>query len=658
MPADLHGEPMTNPHEFRQDCGEPQMAMQSKLAQTAQGKYELVKAYMMRHAEEKLSHSSVCYRHHPDHSNLLPKKYTMDKLEEDLRALPAEDCEAISHMWNLFGTASGRQRQIIMRGMLSQCCFPQLSDVSTTVKELLRIDFVISLPVELAFKVLGYLDAKSLSMASMVSKGWQQLANDDVVWYHLCEQHIDRKCTTCGWGLPLLERRRLRQSKQAVMQRLECLSTNSTGLADSVSSGAKRSSNLISGSGEVEPKNSKFQCTQTTTRPWKDVYIERFKIEQNWRMGHCSVKDFRHPSPVLCLQFDEQHLMTGTCDGLVTIWDVETKKLVRQLHGHIRGVSALKFDSTKLVTGSWDQSIRVWNYRTGQCLCTFGGHESKILCIDFDSNLIAAGGVDASIKIWDFVTKSCFTLRGHRAAVHSVRIHKSSNTLFTSSEDLTVRMWCLSSKKCIRIFGGPENGPHAHVAQIQYALPVTLEHLEGDDEHDHHVLSAESASDDEGSNGYSATEIPASVTASTATSSSDLQPQNVFGLGEVNNFDAVHNHFKHHHPGDENHTRATRPTHLLTASLDNTIKLWDIQTGRCARTLFGHIEGVWCIAADHFRIVSGAHDKLVKVWDVQSGKCWHTYSGHTKPVCCVGLTDTAFASGGDDGLVRLRSFDV
>lgn len=643
---------------------EPQSVPRSKLAQTAEGTYELVKAYMTRHAEKKLSHSSVCYRHHPDHSNLVPTKYTMDKLEEDLRSLPAEDCEAISHMWNLFGVASGRERQIIMRGMLSQCCFPQLSDVSTTVKDLLRIDFVVSLPVELAFKVLGYLDAKSLCMASMVSKGWQQLANDDVVWYHLCEQHIDRKCTTCGWGLPLLERRRLRQSKQAVMQRLECLSTNSAGATNGpirnvlgcAASCTKRNRDSLAEAGAPAPRHSKFQCTQMITRPWKDVYIERFKIEQNWRTGHCSVKDFRHPSPVLCLQFDEQHLMTGTCDGLVTIWDVETKKLTRQLHGHIRGVSALKFDSTKLVTGSWDQSIRVWNYRTGQCLCTFGGHESKILCIDFDSNLIAAGSVDATIKIWDFVTKSCFTLRGHRAAVHSVRIHKASNTLFTSSEDLTVRMWCLTSKKCIRIFGGPENEPHAHVAQIQYALPVTLDHLEGEDAHNHHFLSAESNSDDENTHGYSATEIPAPATVSAAVSPSNSRPSSA--LEETNNFDVVHSHFRYHHHGDGDHQRATRPTHLLTASLDNTIKLWDIQTGRCARTLFGHIEGVWCIAADNFRIVSGAHDKLVKVWDVQSGKCWHTYSGHTKPVCCVGLSDTAFASGGDDGLVRLRSFDV
>lgn len=641
-----------------------------------------------------------CYRHHPSHSNLVPDKYTMADLQSELETLPREDCEVISHMWNLFSTASSLQRQIIMKGMLSQCCFPQLSEIATTTKELLRIDFIASLPIELSFMILGYLDAKSLCNASMVSKTWKQLADDDVVWYHLCEQHIDRKCTTCGWGLPLLERRRLKRGKQDMIDRLETLteisqrsrspfpeipsitstSTPSSSVASSsVASSAATSSSAtpcISGNKRTrestpsEIESSKVQCREVT-RSWKDVYLERYKIERNWRLGKCLVKDFQHSAPILCLQFDEQLMMTGTMDGVVTIWDVETKRKIRQLQGHIRGVSALKFDSNKLVTGSWDQSVRVWNYRTGQCCCTFGGHESKILCIDFDSNLIAAGSADATIKIWDFVTKSCFTLRGHTKPVHSVRLHKESSTLFTSSEDLTVRMWCLEAKKCIRIFGGP--GPMAHVAGIQYALPITLEHLEGESEHDHHILAGsdlENTGNTFIADGNDFIEADGALLADERESNEDdrersASPGTTPGSASdtaaqhdhSSETEVVHRHFNSHNHNENDQHHATRPTHLLTASLDNTIKLWDIQTGRCARTLFGHIEGVWCIAADHFRIVSGAQDKLVKVWDVQSGKCWHTFSGHTNAVSCVGLTDTGFASGGDDGLVRLHTFD-
>ena len=59
-------------------------------------------------------------------------------------------------------------------------------------------------------RILGYLDAISLGRAAQVSKSWKSLADDDLLWRRMCGQHIDRKCEKCGWGLPLLERKRLK----------------------------------------------------------------------------------------------------------------------------------------------------------------------------------------------------------------------------------------------------------------------------------------------------------------------------------------------------------------------------------------------------------------------------------------------------------------
>lgn len=584
----------------------------------------LIAAYMARHAEAKKQSSHYCYRHNPAFNNKRADNVSLQDMQKSLESFSAEDCQIISHLWGAFGAAPSDQRQVILRGLLGQCCLPQLSEVASMIRDLVRIDFVSLLPIELSFKVLGYLDARTLSVASMVSKRWKELADDDYVWYHLCEQHIDRKCRNCGWGLPLLDRKRLRKSRQAVLQRLEDLSMSEK-LSNSALDlpGGKRKRGLSPttesppGSSDTECGSlvsSKYRCTESSsqrkTRPWKEVYIERYKIESNWRNNRFTTQIFHHTSPVLCLQFDDQYLMTGTYDGHINIWCVETGALVRTLIGHIRAISALKFDTCKLVTGSWDQSVRVWNYQTGQCLSTFGGLDAKVLCIDTSNNLIAAGSTDATVKVWDFAEKSCFTLRGHTEPVHSVKIHYPSSTLYTTGEDMTVKMWDLKTKACIRCFGGPGVGPNGHVAQIQQALPMTIEHLEGDD---HHMDFT----------GDESSSLLQQITAE-----------------------------------DEEDKANRRPTHLLTASLDNTIKLWDIKTGKCVRTLFGHVEGVWCIAADNFRIVSGAHDKLVKVWDVQSGKCWHTFSGHSRPVCCVWLNDTGFASGGDDGIVQLYCFDT
>lgn len=98
----------------------------------------------------------------------------------------------------------------MLQGILSQLCFPQLSLVSREVSEALKIDFITALPVELSQKILCYLDTVSLTKAAQVSQRWRQLADDDAVWVRMCEQHVNRKCTKCGWGLPLLERKKLR----------------------------------------------------------------------------------------------------------------------------------------------------------------------------------------------------------------------------------------------------------------------------------------------------------------------------------------------------------------------------------------------------------------------------------------------------------------
>src|SRR5579871_3550719 len=129
--------------------------------------------------------------------------------------LPVSDRQAITHIWSLFSAAPPFHRKLILQGILSQCCFPQLSFISSQLSQLIRIDYIAALPSEIAYKILSYLDAISLCKAAQVSRKWREMADDDIVWMKICQQHIDRKCTKCGWGLPLLERRRLRAATRA-----------------------------------------------------------------------------------------------------------------------------------------------------------------------------------------------------------------------------------------------------------------------------------------------------------------------------------------------------------------------------------------------------------------------------------------------------------
>ena len=70
---------------------------------------------------------------------------------------------------------------------------------------------------------------------------------------------------------------------------------------------------------------------------------------------------------------------------------------------------------------------------------------------------------------------------------------------------------------------------------------------------------------------------------------------------------------------------------VLTASYDNTAKVWSAASGKCLRTLQGHSQ--WVISAvfsaDSQQVLTASHDNTAKVWSAASGECLRTLSGHT-----------------------------
>ena len=85
----------------------------------------------------------------------------------------------------------------------------------------------------------------------------------------------------------------------------------------------------------------------------------------------------------------------------------------------------------------------------------------------------------------------------------------------------------------------------------------------------------------------------------------------------------------------------------VSASDDNTLKVWDLASGAELHTLSGHTDAVNAVAvtADGQRAVSASCDNTLKVWDLASGAELHTLSGHTG---CGGRRggDGGWAAGG------------
>lgn len=633
-----------------------------------------VKDFLSRHVPDQVTNSrKLCYRHRPDLiKRRQPDALNIENAQRQMESLPTEDQTAISHIWSLFSAAPADQRILILRGLLSTCCMPQLSFIHDAIKPLLRIDFLSILPREISLQIFFYLDAKSLCNAAQVSHNWKTMADDDALWHRMCEQHIDKKCTKCGWGLPLLNKKRkaaavpkrpliepseapLRtacgpistqtthttQERDSKKAKLDTTGTTAAKAAAAATTTFNNNFNMEGGnSAEAKPV-----ITAPKRRPWKDVYSERLVVERNWRNNKYNLRVLTgHTDGVMCVQFCDASniMMTGSYDKSICIWNLETGELIRKLTGHTRCVRALQFDEAKLVTASMDQTLKIWNWQTGKCIRTLEGHTGGVLSLHFNSRLMASGSTDHTIRVWNFLAGECCTLTGHTEWVNSVRFCQDDTMLISGSDDSTIRLWDVQKRACVRVFNG-------HVGQVQIAVPspkgFTHRFLNEIDQYNNNDPSTFSSRNPNSENS----------TSGRNNRISEFRP------GCATDNIRPEKSTKTILPSTASSTVTTELSEnpiVISGSLDNTIKLWDMTTGNCIRTLFGHVEGVWSLAYDTLRIVSGSHDKTIRVWDLGSGKCMHALEGHNGPVTAVALGDTKIISTSDDGDIRIWDYGV
>jgi WD40 repeat protein len=94
---------------------------------------------------------------------------------------------------------------------------------------------------------------------------------------------------------------------------------------------------------------------------------------------------------------------------------------------------------------------------------------------------------------------------------------------------------------------------------------------------------------------------------------------------------------------------------VVSGSDDNTLRVWDVDSGQVLTTLEGHTDSVWAVAVfPDGRIVSGSNDHTLRVWDGESGQVLATIEGHTDSVRAVAVfPDGRIVSGSDDHTLRV-----
>ena len=99
----------------------------------------------------------------------------------------------------------------------------------------------------------------------------------------------------------------------------------------------------------------------------------------------------------------------------------------------------------------------------------------------------------------------------------------------------------------------------------------------------------------------------------------------------------------------------------ITASEDNSVKIWDIKTSKVISTLDYHINGVnyACFNSTGTRILTCSNDNIAIVWDINTLQPLHFLTGHTSRISKAIFTkdDSKIITWADDETVKIWNTD-
>ena len=234
--------------------------------------------------------------------------------------------------------------------------------------------------------------------------------------------------------------------------------------------------------------------------------------------------------------------------------------LIKELNGHSNIVYSIQVEENvnKLISAG-DKEIKIWNLESGDCLKTLNENVITSTVLIGSNNTIISGSDDRKIKIWDLDTFECVKIIKNCSDIGSLCLI-SENRLACGCQDGMVNIWDLSICKKLTCFVAHDTFDRIDCIKMS---------------HD--------------------------------------------------------------------------STKLITScSMDskNVIKLWDVDEFKKIRELVGHTNSIMCLELNlDGNLLSGSNDKLMKLWNLETGVCLKTIIFDSHVYCIRPINSDLIAVG-------------
>ena len=151
------------------------------------------------------------------------------------------------------------------------------------------------------------------------------------------------------------------------------------------------------------PSSSWLQKCYSAEIPQKIRVVKGLPSE--W--GSCS-HTISLGNALFSLSYWDNTIAVGCADSDIIIYDAITGSKMAILSGHTDWVTSITFslDGRSLASGSYDKTVKLWDVQTGGVIKTFHGHSEYVCSVSIsrDYSRVVSGSGDGIILLWDIQT--------------------------------------------------------------------------------------------------------------------------------------------------------------------------------------------------------------------------------------------------------------